>query len=70
MGPNDAVFAAVIPRSPVKNMNPDLLFRGRFGCSFQSALRDVEKKFPETQRATELIAGNDALHQNRPRVGI
>ena len=45
MGPNDAVFAAVVPRRTLKNMNADLLFRCGFRGSLQSAIGDVEKKF-------------------------
>ena len=46
MGSNDAVFAAVVPRRAVKDMNADLLLRCRFGGPFEGALSNVEKKFP------------------------
>jgi hypothetical protein len=44
MGSNDAVFAAVVPRRTVKNMNADLLFRCRFGGSFEGAVTNIEEK--------------------------
>ena len=70
MSANDAVFAAVVPRRTVKNMNADLLFRCRFGRPLQSALSNVEKKLTEAQRAAELATGNDPLNQSRPGVCI
>jgi hypothetical protein len=47
MGPDNAVFAAVIPRRAMKNMHSNLLFRGRFGRAFERAVSNVKKKFPE-----------------------
>jgi hypothetical protein len=47
VGPDNAVFAAVIPRRAMKNMHSNLLFRGRFGRAFERAVSNVKKKFPE-----------------------
>ncbi len=47
VGPDNAVFAAVIPGRAMKNMHSNLLFRGRFGRAFERAVSNVKKKFPE-----------------------
>ena len=47
MRSDNTVFAAVVPRRPVKNMDSDLLFRSRLGCPFKRTVSNVKKKLPE-----------------------
>jgi hypothetical protein len=43
---HDAVFARVIARDPVEDVDPDLLLGGRFGRVLNRAIGDVTQELP------------------------
>jgi hypothetical protein len=61
--PNDAVFAAVISRRAMEDVDTDLLFRRGLGSLLKGAFTDIEEEFTKPQRAAEVTAGNDSLNQ-------
>ena len=63
MRAHDAVFARVVTRKPVEDVDPDLLLSGRFRRLLDGAVRDITQKLPQSQRRLELITGEHTFHQ-------
>jgi hypothetical protein len=59
----DAVFAAVISRRAMKDVNTDLLFGCGFRCLLKCAFADIQEEFTKPQRAAEVTAGNNSFNQ-------